>query len=110
MDEPRVISVEIHGQRYDIRSALDERYVLDLAAYVDAKMRAATDEASTGDSLRAAVLAALNIADEYFRMAESDGSSHQEWRRRAEALERLVDDALDAAGPTGSHARPGPAD
>jgi hypothetical protein len=43
--ESRVIHVEIHGQRYPIRSALEGQYVAELAAFVDEKMRLA---ATTG--------------------------------------------------------------
>ena len=70
MSDDVVISVEIHGQRYPIRSTLDPEYVARLASYVDDKMRAAADSTPTGDSLRLAVLAALNIADELFRCRE----------------------------------------
>ena len=63
----RVIPVEIHGQRYPIRTDLDQDYVARLATYVDLKMRTAADATPTGDSLRLAVLTALNIADELFR-------------------------------------------
>ena len=66
-DDGRVVTVEIHGQRYPIRSALDAAYVAELAAYVDEKMRLAARESPAGDTLQIAVLAALNIADEYFR-------------------------------------------
>jgi cell division protein ZapA (FtsZ GTPase activity inhibitor) len=59
-----VITVEIAGQRYPIRSTLDERYVTELAAYVDQKMRTAADSAPSSDMLGLAVLVALNIADE----------------------------------------------
>ena len=39
MESPsRVVHVEIHGQRYAIRSGLDPAYVAELAAFVDAKM------------------------------------------------------------------------
>ena len=65
--EGRLIPVEIHGQRYPIRSGLDPEYVARLASYVDEKMRVAAESTPTGDSLRLAVLAALNIADELFR-------------------------------------------
>jgi len=58
-DEGHVISVEIQGQRYPIRSALEEAYVARLATYVDEKMRTATETTPTGDSLRLAVLVAL---------------------------------------------------
>jgi cell division protein ZapA len=90
-----VITVEIAGQRYPIRSALDERYVTELAAYVDQKMRAASDAAPASDMLGLAVLVALNIADEFFR--ERDREAHPptgELHERAARLERIVDEAL----------------
>ncbi len=94
MADGRVISVEIHGQRYPIRSALDQEYVLRLAAYVDEKIGAAADSTPTGDSLRLAVLAALNIADELFRAREVSRSKDSRIAQRAGELERLLDDAL----------------
>ena len=44
-----VVTVEIAGQRYPIRSGLDERYITELAAYVDQKMRAAMTAAPESD-------------------------------------------------------------
>jgi cell division protein ZapA len=90
----RIVSVEIHGQRYPIRSSLDAAYVTELASYVDGKMQAANDEAPTGDSLKVAVLAALNIADEFFRCREAERIRQGRLTRRAEELERLLDRAL----------------
>ena len=93
----RVVTVEIAGQRYPIRSALDERYVTELAAYVDQKMRAASQAAPTSDMLGIAVLVALNIADEYFRAREQQSSVTGDLNERAMRLERLVDDVLAQA-------------
>jgi cell division protein ZapA len=89
-----VVTVEIAGQRYPIRSGLDERYVAELAAYVDQKMRVATDSTPTTDMLGLAVLVALNIADELFRARTEQSSAHGEINERAMRLERLVDDVL----------------
>lgn len=94
MSEPHIVSVEIRGQRYPISSVLDARYVNGLASYVDEKMRAAADSTSSGDSLRLAVLAALNIADELFRCQDQQKGGRAALVERAEALERLVDAAL----------------
>ena len=63
----RVVPVVIQGQRYPVRSALDPQYVVELAAYVEEKMRTAAETGSANDTLRLAVLAALNIADVVFR-------------------------------------------
>jgi cell division protein ZapA len=90
MPDGRVISVEIHGQRYPIRSTLDSDYVVRLAQHVDQKMHAAAESTPSGDPLRLAVLAALNIADEFFRCRELTSARDFELA----ALERLVDRVL----------------
>jgi cell division protein ZapA len=93
-DPGRVVPVDIHGQRYPIRSGLDPAYVARLATYVDEKMRAAADTTPTGDSLRLAVLAALNIADELFRCRDTTLERDGRLAERAQELERLVDRLL----------------
>jgi len=94
MSEGEVLSVEIHGQRYPIRSTLDPEYVARLASYVDEKMRAAADSTPTTDSLRLAVLAALNVADELFRCRDANRARNGELAERAGELERLLDRVL----------------
>jgi cell division protein ZapA len=90
----RVIPVDIQGQRYPIRSTLDPDYVARLATYVNEKMRAAADTTPTGDGLRLAVLAALNIADELFRCRDANRDRDGRLAERAEELERLLDRVL----------------
>lgn len=92
------MTVEIHGQRYPVKSRLDAGYVTELAQYVDAKMVAAEDEAPAADSLGVAVLAALNIADEYFRCRDVEHTHYLDITTRVAALERLIDTALEGAG------------
>ena len=94
MPDSHVVSVEIRGQRYPIRSDLDANYVNGLATYVDEKIRAASETSPSGDSLRLAVIAALNIADELFRCQDVQDARRGALAERAEALERLVDAAL----------------
>jgi|SRR5688500_9087125 cell division protein ZapA len=89
-----VITVEIAGQRYPIRSALDERYVAELAAYVDEKMRLAATSAPASDMLGLAVLVALNIADEFFRARDQQSHANGDFNERAMRLERIVDEVL----------------
>ena len=96
MPEGEVISVEIYGQRYPIRSTLDPEYVARLAAYVDQKLRAASDATPSSDSLRLAVLTALNIADELFRCRDVTDARDGELAERAGELERLLDRVLMA--------------
>ena len=89
-----VVSVEIRGLRYPIRSSLDAQYVTELASFVDEKMRSASETTPSSDLLRLAVLAALNIADELFRCQEAQQERRGALAERTKALERLVDAAL----------------
>ena len=94
MTDTKVIPVEIFGQRYPIRSTLDPEYVARLAAFVDEKIRAAGESAATGDPIRLAVLAALNIADELFRCRDVTDARDGQLAERAGELERLLDRVL----------------
>jgi cell division protein ZapA len=64
----KVIEIEIYGQKYRIRvkGEEDEKYISHLTSYVDQKMREVAVKSKSVDFLKVAVLAALNIADEYF--------------------------------------------
>ena len=97
MADNRVIPVEIHGQKYPIRSSLEPEYVARLALYVDEKMRFAAESSPTGDSTRLAVLAALNIADELFRSRDSDTARNGAIAERTQELEKLLDRVLMAS-------------
>ena len=92
-----VVTVEIGGVRYPIRSGLDPTYVAELAAYVDEKVRAASEASPTTDLLSVAILVALNIADECFRARQQQSSTGVELQERALRLEQLVDQALSQA-------------
>lgn len=93
----RVVSVDIHGQRYAVRSELDPQHIGELAGYLDEKMRLAARELASADPLRIAVIAALNICDELYRArAQADGIE-QRLLARAGEIERLVDAVLTDA-------------
>ena len=88
------VKVQIFGQTYSIRGDLDETYVQELADYVDAKMRAIADATSTVDTQKAAVLAALAIADELLSTQKDRGDREELLRERAERCLTLVERAL----------------
>lgn len=98
MSEPKVVHVEIQGQRYPIRTTLDPKYVQDLAAYVDRKMSLAAEASPSSDTLGLAVLSALNIADEFFRIHDQQLDRTDRLTERALALEQIVDQALELVG------------
>ncbi len=88
------IRVEIYDQSYNLRGS-DPEYIQKLADYVDAKMRAVAEHTSTVDSLRVAVLAALNIADELMTLKGKYESVSSEYTDRAAHLRNALDSALD---------------
>lgn len=90
------MKVEIYDQVYHLRAEEDEAYMAELARFVDGKMRAAAEATHTVDSLRAAVLAALNIADELFTLRSHQEEIEGPLRKRVERCVALVERALEA--------------
>lgn len=103
MSASKMIRVEIYDQVYNIRGDLDEAYVRQLAQYVDAKMRSLASQTQTIDSLRLAVLAALNLADEYQVLRARNQEVEAALGQGVARLSLLLDQALaeSAAGTTG---------
>lgn len=97
MGEPRVVQIEVHGQKYPIRTALDARYVEELAQFVEARMTMAAKASPSSDAVGLAILTALNIADEFFRTRTDLASNTGTVAERTAALERMVDQALALA-------------
>ena len=82
---PEGIRVVIYDQEYRMRGELDPEYLRGLAEFVDGKMRSIAARTRTVDSLRTAILAALNIADEYHQL-----------RAKHEAVTKQVDEKVGA--------------
>jgi len=95
-ESERVVTVDIQGQRYPIRSSLEPDYIAELARFVDEKVAAAAETTPSSDGLRLAILAALNIADELFRCRDVNMNRDGVLAARAGELERLVDRLLMA--------------
>src|SRR5450755_522777 len=87
------VRVEIFDQPYNLRGS-DAEYILKLAEYVDGKMRAVSEQTATVDSVRLAVLAALNIADEYHLLKRQLEPPTPEARQRASKLASALDEVL----------------
>ena len=87
------VRVEIFDQVYNLRGS-DAGYIVKLAEYVDGKIRAVAEQTSTVDSLRLAVLAALNIADEYHILKRKYDTVAGEFNRRALDLSGALDEAM----------------
>jgi cell division protein ZapA len=88
------IRVDIYDQSYNLRGT-DPEYIVKLAEYVDLKMRAVSEKTATADSLRVAVLAALNIADEYHLLKKKYDDIASIYERRASSLSGMLDEIIE---------------
>jgi cell division protein ZapA len=87
------VRVEIFDQAYNLRGS-DPEYILKLADYVDSKMRAVAAATNTIDTVRLAVLAALNIADEYHLLKKKQGTGANDYQKRTHQLVHALDEIL----------------
>jgi cell division protein ZapA len=87
------VRVEIFDQAYNLRGS-DPEYILKLAEYVDSKMRAVAEATNTIDTVRLAVLAALNIADEYHLLKKKQEGGATDYQKRAHLLADALDEVL----------------
>lgn len=88
------IKVEIYDQTYNIRSDGDTEYIIQLAEFVDSRMREISSGTLTVDSLKVAILAALHVADELHRLKHVHEQADAQLAARsaecAEMLDRLL--------------------
>lgn len=96
--EPQSIRVVIYDQEYFMRGDLNQEYIQKLARYLDTKMRSIAERTRTVDTLRVAMLAALNVADEYHqlraRYEEVTQHMDQKLGECTDALDEILKDAV----------------
>lgn len=95
------VTVHIYDQAYHL-SGQDAEHIRKLADRVDAKMRAVAAQGRTVDSLRVAVLAALNLADELSQANQTGSPDLWKGHARAASLRGLLDEVLEEERRTGS--------
>jgi len=103
--QKRSTVVKILGREYRIRSDEDERTVQRIARFVDEKMQDMARRAQTPDPLGVAVLAALNIAGDYFPLREEREATTGVTAERLRRLIHLVDGSLAHTTPSRGTAR-----
>ena len=81
--------VEIYGQTYNVRGDGDPNYLTELARFVDSRMREVAAEVKTVDPVKIAILAALNIADEFSRFKKQRQEAAGWIEKTEEISERL---------------------
>jgi cell division protein ZapA len=98
-------AVTIYGRTYHLRGSEDEPYLRELAAVVDRKMREVAEGSATADTVKIAILAALNIADDYLQARRGGPvGGTDELDARLARMVTLLDEAIgsEVAGFAGS--------
>jgi cell division protein ZapA len=90
------VKVNIYGNEYNILGEAEPEYILKLADYINNKMKEIGKTITTGNTAQIAILAALNIADEYFQLQEFKGESDVtgEIEKKTKALISMLDEGL----------------
>lgn len=99
------VAVNIYGRTYHLRGDGDRNTILEVASAVDTKMKELAQATGTADTLKLAILAALNFAEESFEVRRTGVAGDA--GDRLTRLVSLLDEALlgeqadPAAGRTG---------
>ena len=101
------IRVEIYNQTYNIRSDGDTEYIIQLAEFVDSRMREISSGTLTVDSLKVAILAALHIADELHRLKNMHEQADSQLAARSSECAEMLDKLLKVRS-TVEHEQGGP--
>jgi len=91
--------VTIFGRTYRLRGDGDAAYLKELAELVDEKMREVEAATGTADTTKIAILASLNLADEYLKVGRRGRPSGErkedaERHRRLGRLVTMLEEAL----------------
>ena len=93
---PKVLKVNILGQDYVIRSSAGQKYLNEVAAYVNEKMEEVKASGiDDSQQLRIAVLASLNITDELFAFKKEKQKFVDKVEAKTRAITEFIDNRID---------------
>jgi len=98
MSDVQRVEVEILGQKYTIKSEADPKYVRDLAAYVEKRVKSVEGQMRGQDPIKALALAGLYIADELFQAREDLSKYEGDLPKRIGAMVDLLDALVPGKG------------
>ncbi len=83
--------VYILGQKYTIKGDAPEEYIRELAAFVDKKLKDVYNASPNITPVKASILAALDIADELFKLRIQQEEDTKHIEEKAATLASLFD-------------------
>ena len=89
-----MIEVTILGRRIPLQDDGDAGYVREVADYVNGKMEDVLRSSQTTQTLNVAILAAMEIADDFFKAEGRNKTLNREVSGRVDEIIRFIDDKL----------------
>ena len=99
MSDKASVTVRIAGEEHTIRANAEPAYTKKCAKLVDERIQQIRAQSRLIESHKAAILAALSLADEYFQARDEADRIRQDLGTRTAELIARVEDGLKAAGP-----------
>ncbi|PIE53406.1 hypothetical protein CSA37_01750 [Candidatus Fermentibacteria bacterium] len=95
-DRPDNTRVNIYGREYSIRGEGDPAYILEIAHFLDMRMRQMTENVTMTSTAKVAILASLNIIDELFsktgQLEETEDSHQMFLNKLAGKIEKVLEE------------------
>ncbi len=85
------VKVEILGQEYELRSEASDDQLVRVASHLNQRLNEVLSTTNTSSALAAAVLAALNITNEFLKLRDQQEQKMQEIEGKAERLLKLIE-------------------
>lgn len=85
------VEVTILGQKYTVKGEAPEEYIQQLANYVSEKIREVYAVSPNITPLKASILAAITIADEFHKLKNEEETIAKSIEEKTVALTRLFD-------------------
>lgn len=87
----RPIEVSIMGQKFMVRSDSNEEYIFEISRFVDEKVNEVIQMTKAVPSTNVALLAAMNIADEYMKYKQGKKSSSEKVEKKIKDMIELIE-------------------
>ncbi len=97
MSDKASVTVRIAGEEHTIRANAEPEYTRQCAKLVDDRIHQIRAKSGLIEGHKAAILAALSIADELFQAQEDAGRVRKEVVSRAENLTRRIESELEGS-------------
>jgi len=89
------IRVNIFGSEYVLKASENEEYIINIAKYVDEKMRLIDKSNNINSKSKVAILAALNIAEELIQERDYREKLIDQLNEESRKMNISLEDALD---------------